>query len=117
MWNLCDHYLTLAEDLGPKLTGSLLSIELEESLGIYEGCYSIDSWLVKLMKNCQKTGIIQCATPAEQMIPITDRLVIQVVYDWCRCNGKFPLKETARSYVETVLDVAPQHRWDIRAKE
>lgn len=114
MWNLCDHYLVLAEDFGPMLTGSLLSIEMDDPLGIYEGVHSIDNWLIKLMKNCQKLGIIRCDTPAEVMIPITDSLVFQVIYDWCRRKGSFPLKETARSYLETVLNVAPQYRWNAK---
>ena len=114
IWNLCDHYLTIVEDFGPKLTGSLLCMELEGALVIYEDIHSLDSLLVKLMKNCQKIGIIQCSTPAKNLIPITDSLVFQVVYDWCRCNGAFSLKKTARSYMETVLNVASQYRWEYK---
>lgn len=113
IWNLCDHYLMLAEDFGPVLTGSLLSLEMDmdTSLGIYEGVHSIDEWLIKLMKNCQKIGLIQCSTPAELMIPITDSLTFQVIYDWCRCKGAFSLRERCRSYLEAVFDVAPEYRW------
>lgn len=112
MWSLCDRYLTLAEDFGPTLTGSLLNLEMENALGIYEGVHSVDEWCIRLMKNCQKIGLIRCSTPAEQMIPITDSLVFQVVYDWCRCKGTFSLRKRARSYVEIVLDVAPPYRWE-----
>ncbi len=112
MWRLCTHYLDLAENFGPTLLGLLLNIEMDDPLGIYEGVHSIDHWLIQLMQNCQNAGIIRCPAPAEVMIPITDSLVFQLIYDWCRCKGAFSIHKNARFYLETVLDVAPQYRWE-----
>ncbi len=112
MWGLCAHYLDIAEDFGPTLLGLLLNIEMDDPLGIYEGVHSIDQWLIQLMRNCQNAGIIRCAVPAEVMIPITDSLVFQLIYDWCRGKGGFSLHKKARFYLETVLDVAPEYRWE-----
>lgn len=112
MWGLCTHYLDIAEDFGPTLLGLLLNIEMNDPLGIYEGVHSIDPWLIQLMRNCQNAGIIRSTVPAEVMIPITDSLVFQLIYDWCRGKGGFSLHQKARFYLETVLDVAPEYRWE-----
>lgn len=111
MWCLCNHYLLITEEFGPTLTGSLLSMEMDDPLGIYEGVYSINEWLIKLMHNCQEAGIIRCNASAELMVPIANSVVFQVIYDWCRCKGSFSLRDRARTYIETIFDVAPNYRW------
>lgn len=110
MWSICERFLFLAEDFGPALTKAVLSMELDESIGIYDKMDFVTDWLVMLMRNGQAAGIIRCSTPAETMVPIVNDLVLQVIFNWCRCDGSFSLREQARFYVETLYNVAPECR-------
>lgn len=110
MWSLCERFLLLAERLGPALTGAMLSMELNESLGIYDNMDSVNEWLVALMRNGQASGVIRCANAPEIMVPIVSGQVFQVIFNWCRCRGAFPLQEKARFCAETLYDVAPECR-------
>ncbi len=110
MWSLCNRYLLLAEDFGPALTKVILSMELYESIGIYDEMNVTNDWLVTLMRNGQAAGIIRCSTPAETMVPIVTDLTIQVIFNWCRCDGSFSLREQARLYAETLYDIDPKYR-------
>ncbi len=110
MWSLCEPYLLLVEDFGPALTKAILSMELDKSIGLYDKVNSVNDWLITLMRNGQAAGIIRCRIPAETMIPIVNDLMLQVVSNWCRSDGSFPLRERARFYVETLYDVAPEYR-------
>ena len=102
--------LDLAEELGPTLTSAILSMELNESLGIYGEMDAVNNWLVPLAHNAQAAGIIRCTHPAETMVPIVSDLMLQVIFNWCRCKGSFHLRERARFYAETAFDVAPEFR-------
>ena len=110
MWCLCERDLDLAEELGPTLTSAILSMELNESLGIYGEMDAVNNWLVPLAHNAQAAGIIRCTHPAETMVPIDSDLMLQVIFNWCRCKGSFHLRERARFYAETAFDVAPEFR-------
>ena len=110
MWCLCERDIRLAEELGPALTKVILSMELNESIGLYDTLKPASDWLITLMGNAQTAGIIRCPTPPKIMVPIANDLILQVVFDWCRCGGAFSLRERARFYVENVYDVAPAYR-------
>lgn len=110
MWSLCERSLLLVESLGPALMKAVLSMELDESVGIYDKMNFVNDWLITLMRNGQAAGIIRCSTPAETMVPIINDLMLQVVFNWCRCDGSFALREKARFYAETIYDIAPEFR-------
>lgn len=110
MWCLCERDLRLAEELGPALTSAILCMELNEALGIYGEMDTVNDWLIPLARNAQAAGIIRCTHTAETIVPIVSDLVLQVIFNWCRCKGNFPLREKARFYTETAFDVAPEFR-------
>lgn len=110
MWCMCERHMRLVEDLGPALTKAILSMELNESIGIYDKLKPTNDWLITLMGNAQAAGIIRCTAPPKVMVPIVNDLIIQVVFDWCRCDGSFSLRDRARFYAETIYDVDPAYR-------
>lgn len=111
MWSLCDRYLGIALKFGSELTGSLLALELEESIGMTDYVHSTDNWFITLTKTCQKSGIIRNKTRAEALAPIATSLVYQTVYDWCRLGGSFDLRKQVRHNVEIIYDIADKYRW------
>lgn len=110
MWNLCDRLLSVVLDFGPELTASLISLELEEPIGILDVIHGMDPWLIKLARNAQQSGILLNPEPPERLIPLISNLVYQVTYNWCRCKGGYSLRRKARSAAEIVLYVAPEYR-------
>ena len=111
MWILCDRYLAIAYHFGPALTGALLRLELLGELDILTQIHAADDWFVRLMRNCQQTGVILSTEPAERMAPMGVDNVYQVTYDWCRRGGDFSLRREARIRSEMFYNVAPEYRW------
>ncbi|MCR5089135.1 MAG: TetR/AcrR family transcriptional regulator; helix-turn-helix transcriptional regulator [Oscillospiraceae bacterium] len=111
MWALCARFLTIVLDFGPELTGSLLSMELSEPIGIVDILHGMDPWLIKLTRNAQKAGIILNPDAPEILAPMVTDLMYQVAYDWCRSKGRYPLRRKARTLAEVAFYVAPAYRW------
>lgn len=111
MWILCDRYLAIAYRFGPALTGALLRLELMGELDILTQIHAADDWFIRLMRNCQQTGVILSPEPAERMAPMGVDNVYMVTYDWCRRGGDFSLRREARIRSEIFYNVAPEYRW------
>ena len=111
MWVLCCRYLDVAYRFGPALTGTLLRLELMGELDILKQLHAADDWFVRLMRNCQQTGVILSREPAELMAPMGVDNVYQVTYNWCRRGGDFSLRREARIRSEMFYNVAPEYRW------
>ena len=111
MWLLCDRYLDVAYQFGPELTGALMRLELMGELDILRQLHAADDWFIRLMRNCQQTGVILSPEPAERMAPMGVDNVYQVTYDWCRRRGDFSLRRRARIASEIFYNVAPEYRW------
>ena len=111
MWVLCDRYLSIAYKFGPELTGALLRLELAGSLDNLRQVHAADDWFIRLTRNCQQTGIILSAEPAEVIAPMGVDTVYMVTYDWCRRGGDFSLRREARIRSEIFYNVAPEYRW------
>ena len=56
---LFNYYVELSERGGYQLMLELLKAELERSIGIMDAVYVFNDWSVKLIGNCQKSGIIR----------------------------------------------------------
>ncbi len=115
MWALCERNLRIALEFGPELTGSLLSLELSNEIGIVNVIREMNPWLIKLTRNAQKAGIILNPEDPEILAPIVADLMIQVTYDWCRCKGSFSLRRKARICAEAAFYVAREYRRDPEA--
>lgn len=110
MWILCNRYLTVAINFGPKLVGSLLRLELLGELDIMGMVHKVDEWMIKLLSNSQKTGVILSPEPAERIAPIGVDLAYYSTYEWCKKMGDFNLRQVVRRRAEEIYNVAPEWR-------
>lgn len=110
IWALYDRYLTLAMEFGPDLTGTLMSLELQRSVGIFESFAAFNEWFVKLIGNCQQAGLIRNKNKPEDIVVLGVRIAVGAVCDWCHSGGSFDLREVALSEHEILYDVPPEYR-------
>ncbi len=109
IWFLYDHYVSLAMQIGPVVSASMMIIELNRNIGIYDTMMKVRKWSIPLCKNCQKQGIIRNMADAEELIPMVSASLNNLVFEWCRCKGNYPLKRLSRRTVEILLDVNPEY--------
>lgn len=91
-------------------TGALFALELRNPVGILDLIYAFNDWFVKLIKSCQRQGLIRNATPPEDIVTLGVRIALGAAYEWCRTRGAFDLRQTALSEHETLYDVPPEYR-------
>ncbi len=112
IWLLYEYYIDLAIRMGYTLCGTLMIIDLSRNIGIYDHMLQARQWSLPLCENCQKQGIIRNTTPPEDLMPMVTCALNNMVYEWSRLKGEYPLRENARKTVECLLDVAPEYRWN-----
>ncbi len=86
--------------------------------GLFGIIESFNDWLIQLVANCQKQGIIRTQTPPQNIVPLLIALAKAHLFDWVCCDGQFPLQSTLRKSYETFLDAAPEYRawmWRVRS--
>lgn len=111
IWFLYSIFLDIVLEYGPDLSGTLLKLELEHSIGILDTFNTFQSWFEKLMKNCQDSGIIQNLTDPAVLVQLSFKISIGLSYEWCASGGAFSLLDQARKYSEDLLNVKPEARW------
>ena len=96
------------ENIG--LCKTMLTLEINENIGIFEYSHAYDPWYEKLIKNCQHSGIIRNMGDPLQLTEDCIQISKGYVIDWCRTNGSFDLLYAIRAAVERLGDVAPEYR-------
>lgn len=107
---LFNYYVELSERGGYQLMLELLKVELERSIGIMDAVYVFNDWFVKLIGNCQKSGIIRNKRNAAELVSLGIQVAISAQYEWCRRKGAFSYREKTRKDMEILYDVAPAYR-------
>ena len=107
---LFNYYVELSERGGYQLMLELLKAELERSIGIMDAVYVFNDWFVKLIGNCQKSGIIRNKGNAAELVSLGIQVAISAQYEWCRRKGAFSYREKTRKDMEILYDVAPAYR-------
>lgn len=110
IWMLYDRYLSLATEFGPDLTGALLALELKSPIGILDLFYAFNKWFVKLIRSCQRQGMIRNPNRPEDIVTLGVRIALGAAYEWSRTNGSFDLRETALREHEILYDVPDEYR-------
>lgn len=110
IWLLYDRYLSLAVEFGPNLTGTLLSLELQKTLGVFEFFDAFNDWFVKLIRNCQESGLIRNKNRPEDIVVLGVRIAVGAAYEWCLSDGSFDLRKVALAEHEILYDVPPEYR-------
>ena len=111
MWVIGDRYISLCIELGVGFCAAMMNLTLSGEIDLLQIGHSVDNWFIRLTRNCQQTGIIRSHEPPELLGPLFVDLVYQVLYDWCRHNGHFPVRARARQITEMIADLAPEYRW------
>lgn len=111
MWMIGDRYITLSKELGYAFCATLMSMCVQGEIDLLGLGHSVDDWFIRLTRNCQKTGIIRSTEPPELLGPLFVDTVYQILYDWSRHKGAYPIRATARCRTEMIANVAPEYRW------
>ena len=110
IWSLYDKYLSAAVDFGPELTGTLLSLELQKPVGVFDLFGSFNDWFARLVSNCKKQGLIRNNNDAQTIVTLGVRIAVGAAFAWCVSGGAFDLRETAVSELESLYDVPEEYR-------
>lgn len=111
MWIIGDRYISIAKELGPEFIAALTNLTLSGEIDLLSLAHSVDSWFIRLTRNCQKTGIIRSMEPPELLGPLFVDLVYHEHYIWCSKKGNYPIRARARQASEILADVDPAYRW------
>ena len=117
MWVIGDRYISLCGELGVGFCTAMMNLTLTGEIDMLKLGHSVDTWFVRLTRNCQQTGIIRSQAPPELLGPLFVDMVYQTLYDWCRHNGNYPVRARARTITELLADVAPEYRWTKKQME
>lgn len=110
MWILCNRYLTVAIDFGPEMVATLFSLELMGETDILDLTHQVDEWMIQLLRNSQKAGIILSPEPAEIIAPLGVSMAYYTTYEWAKRKGSFNLRQVTRRRAEAMYNVAPEYR-------
>jgi AcrR family transcriptional regulator len=110
IWLLTDSFLQRAVEAGPELCKVYFVLEISGKCDLFSILESFNPWLVKLLVNCRNQGIIGVGGSPEELIPMQLNLAKALLFDWVRCGGAFPLRETVRHTIEIFLDVKSEYR-------
>ena len=111
MWIIGDRYISLSRSLGPELSNTFMCMTARGEIDLLALGHSVDSWFIRLTRNCQKTGIIRSKEPAELLGPLMVDMVYHELYVWGMRKGNYPIRARARLVTETLVNVAPEYRW------
>lgn len=104
------HYIKLALNVGPEVSASFMIIELNSNIGIYDKMMDVRKLSISLCRNCQDMGIILNREKPEFLIKIASCALNNMVFEWSRLGGDYPLEEESRKALETIFNVAPLYR-------
>ena len=102
LWVLYNKYLCLAESFGPELTVAMFELELKRKFSFrapvndYIKRYS--NWLVRLVEDCQASGVIQNPGKADELVPMAVRLSFYILLEWSVSKEAYSF--TARAFTE-----------------
>lgn len=116
MWIIGDRYISLSRSLGPELSNTFMCMTARGEIDLLALGHSVDSWFIRLTRNCQKTGIIRSKEPAELLGPLMVDMVYHELYVWGMRKGNYPIRARARLVTETLVNLAPEYRWTLQQR-
>lgn len=105
LWVLYNKYLRLAESFGPELTVAMFELELKRKFSFidpvndYIRRYS--NWLVRLVEDCQASGVIQNPGKADELVPMAVRLSFYILLEWSVSKEAYSFTERAFKEMES----------------
>lgn len=114
LWVLYKKYLDLGEELGAELISAMFKLELDGRMRLISSVNGYvekyNSWFVRFVDECQKTGAIQNPGNAAELVPMGVRLTFFVLLEWCAAKGTYSLKERAFKEMESFYNVSQSLR-------
>ena len=110
IWRLYDIYIDVGLEFGPSLMESLLHVDLQNSIGFIDQFYLYNDWFSILVKNCQQKGIIQNKNDHTALVNAAVYSTFGIVFEWCRRNGDFDLREACFTAHEAIYNIHPDYR-------
>lgn len=110
IWRLYDTYLDVALEFGPDVMGSLLLVDVQNSIGFLEQFYLYNDWFCPLVKSCQQKGMILNQNDPKALVDAAVYSAFGVVFEWCRGHGSFDLREHSFKSHEAIYNVHPDYR-------
>ena len=111
MWIIGDRYISLSRSLGSELSSTFMCMTSRGEIDLLALGHSVDSWFIRLTRNCQKTCLIRSSEPAEFLGPLMVDMVYHELYVWSMRKGNYPIRARARRVTEVLVDLAPEYRW------
>ena len=111
MWIIGDRYISLSRSLGSELSSTFMCMTSRGEIDLLALGHSVDSWFIRLTRNCQKTGLIRSSEPAELLGPLMVDMVYHELYVWGMRRGNYPIRARSRRVTEALVDLAPEYRW------
>lgn len=114
LWVLYNKYLKLAESFGQELTVAMFELELKRKFSfiapVNDYIKRYFSWLVRLVEDCQSTGVIQNPGKADELVPMAVRLSFYILLEWAVSKEAYSFTERAFMEMETFYNVRPDCR-------
>ncbi|MBQ9066117.1 MAG: TetR/AcrR family transcriptional regulator [Clostridia bacterium] len=110
IWFLTDAYIKLAVQFGPNMTKAALKMELEGRLNFLGFIESFNDWLITLIGNCQKNGIIGNPSDPADLLRIQLDLSKGVLLDWARNDGSYDIEDRIRQSFYRLLLVPEEYQ-------
>ena len=105
LWVLYNKYLKLAESFGPELTVAMFELELKRKFSFIEPVNDYlrrySNWLVRLVEDCQSSGVIQNPAKADELVPMAVRLSFYILLEWCVSKEACSFTERAFTEMES----------------
>lgn len=104
LWVLYRKFLKLVDSFGPELTVAMFELEIRgkfsflSSVKAYVERYS--SWLVRLVEDCQRAGVIQNPGRADMLVPMAIRLSFYILFEWSLSKEQYSFSEQAFTEME-----------------
>lgn len=104
LWVLYSKFLKLVDDFGPELTVAMFELEINRKFSfissVKDYIQRYSTWLVRLVEDCQKTGVIQNPGKASTLVPMAVRLSFYILLEWCVSNETYSFSERAYTEME-----------------
>lgn len=92
------------------LCKTILTLGINENMGIFDFSHAYDHLYEKLILNCQRSGMIRNMSDPLTITSDCIQIAKGYIVDWCCTNGCFDLPFAIRAAAERLTDLTPEYR-------
>lgn len=105
-----NYFVETGEVHGFEWMAFIYKSEIDRSPDFYDTLHIFDEFFIKLISNCQASGIIQNKNNAADFVSLGVLMAIAREYEWWCTKVGFPLCETLRHDMEILYDVSAAYQ-------